>query len=1470
MKPSQDNFPVFEANQVLSFSHLNQVFDYLDEQERLTRANLIGIGIVCGLEITLSQNVDGGLGITLTRGCGVTSQGYLIVEPEDAFLVSYRQYLPPTDLPYPLFMKGDAPYPLWELFPAGEPDTVPITTPEGFLADKAVLLFLELKKEGLRNCSMNNCDDRGSEITVTVRRLLIGVNDLKEIIARANALEGNGTVTDLAETLLERLNIPEVHLPRIDVPNTAPATSQDVYAAFQAAFTGEKLVQQTATALTAAYDAFKPLAQQKYPDNPFADFTGRFGSLDNTPGSTAQVRFLQYYYDFFDDISKGLRELSRAGGELFSVCCPPEGLFPRHLMLGVLFPIQVSAPELYRTPFWPSPALSGGEERIVELEELFERLVEMTARFTDAPPLPLPAFSRLPSTDGSIRITPSRLGEAPLSGKAIPYYYLFTGTPPLYRLWDPDKTQRNRANQNLGYRSDSYQPPAPPFVTQALRYDLEPYNFLRVEGHLGKNYQRVMTTLLTLKSRYRLPIEVIALRTGAFDEKVPVDLSKKGCRFQDLETLYESVKAESTCFLCAELRYFYALPFETRSPVTTPAKPQLAVLANCAPDFLVQPQTLGRLFEDFLANQPGGAVPEIDPNVIINFLNSQNVGQSNLIIFYVIAFVAKLFEQYAATLAELDYPGFEKRYQDLVRVTEAVEKEREGAAGAIEGTVNLLRWEELDDRLEAILYHCRLDVIKTLEGEFQDRLREVKQRLYLGTFLRDHPGIQHKAGVPLGGTFIVVYHEEPARVLQPGGGIDLGGLRDRFRFDRRVTPEGVTGRTGPAAPSGTATICADVEPAAMMDAFTRMASKPELAADPDVRLVLGAFTGRVPDPGVVRPPRTGAEDIIEQTVRELEDGTVIADFYLPYLCCSDCAPVQFVLPTPPLTFTVQTGCTNANNQAEVTIAPDGGTAPYSVKVDQQDFTPLTGVLALSAGTHVISIRDQEATVSAPQTVSIPAQLVLGEPRFDCIGDTGTYVAVIEIKGGTPPYTPNRGSVNGTVYSSGNLPGDTDVEVVITDARNCSASTTPRHTCTQPLAFSATVGCTGPDNQAPVEVKVTGGTAPYNVQVDTAAPAPVGQALKLNVGGHSIIVHDAAGGATAPQTVVVPPPLVLRETDFSCEGTASYRSFIRIEGGTPPFTANDKPVTGNFFNTDPIPSGSSFSVTVADRNNCTASLQVQHNCQQACELPCGGQSRRCAYRLWIQPPFQDARYESYRQEREVRLRFNGRDIALRNDGLPIPDAGHLNENFNDAVGSYVKALNEVVDHALVEQAGAAPGRLVFSFQPDDALPFAVLFIEYFVCDSFDLEFRYSFARPNPAFSMVIRYTNEPAATGAPFDGAVFINQRLNNKETRVPAFDCSERNQCTHTDYKKLCEGPQPEPDMNVERAAENSLRLEGKVGNLPGEEVAAWVWDLPLANSSEPFYEGEKVEAQVQRAIGPVLLAAITRKGCFGGAKKEL
>jgi hypothetical protein len=96
---------------------------------------------------------------------------------------------------------------------------------------------------------------------------------------------------------------------------------------------------------------------------------------------------------------------------------------------------------------------------------MFQRLVEMLRSFTEAPQLAAGTKKIIDGLDPEIRVTPSVRGSAPLAGRAIPYYYRHTGKPPLYQLWNGERTRRHRANQNLGYRAYEYQPAPPPFVS---------------------------------------------------------------------------------------------------------------------------------------------------------------------------------------------------------------------------------------------------------------------------------------------------------------------------------------------------------------------------------------------------------------------------------------------------------------------------------------------------------------------------------------------------------------------------------------------------------------------------------------------------------------------------------------------------------------------------------------------------------------------------------------------------------------------------------------------------------------------------------------------------------------------------------------------------------------------------------------------------------------------------------------------
>jgi hypothetical protein len=1065
-----DRYPVYEANQVLTSGHLNDGFDYADEQTRLTRSNLIGIGIVCGLTFELDVAAAA---INLTKGCGVTSQGYLIIEPQDVSLVASRAYTLPPDIDYPPFKTGGgAQVPLWELFPAGEPNTVPLDEDESFLADKAVLLFLELRKQGLRNCSPNNCDDKGLEVTATVRRLLIATADLDQIIAAANELGSALTAADIDAALAARLNLPDIRVRRFDVVNTTPATSNDVYAAFLNVFRSVRLAHATGQALNAAYAAFRPLLLAKYPVSPFKNFETRFGFLDGVPASATQVRFLQYYVDLFEDLVRAYDEFRWKGVKLLCACCPPDGLFPRHLMLGLLHPETSAQPGRYRQPFLPSPAVGNCVEESKELLALFARLVQMAANFTNAPALPAP--NEAANVDPQIRVTPSVLGDEPLAARAIPYYYRQNGSPPLYHLWDGEKTRHNRANRNLAYRYDEYSPTAPPFVADPLRYDLERHDFLRVEGHLGKGYQQVLGSLLALKTRYRLPIDVIALRTGAYDDTQPVDLTQESARFQDLEALYDALREELLSSLAVGAMDLYDTLID--SSTLPGGVPKLSLLKGCMPHYRYPAASVGAFYEKHL--QSLQAVPYIDVDQTlmsdesfagevfkvwcILFAGKTGLPEESFAQVVCIFYFSKLAEILPERLDALAYKDFENKYQDLLAL---VRYFRSGALKQLPATLkNYAPQLQLIDDFSEVLHGCKLEAIESVHLEYVRRLGALKKRQYLSDFLQHHPGIQHKAGVPTGGTFVVVYHGVPRPPLPPRDFTILNTVlfADEFaretRLSRMMAAADTPARASTAEPELHIAQVADalkesnVKGLALTEAISRVSSDKTLAQDPNVSFILDALTGKFSIlEGLVNVPEHGldarAAQIIASTVNGLTDGAVIADFFLPYRICSDVPGAQYVLPKSPPIFSATTACTNSEGFASVTVDVRGGDAPYDISVDDGAYKALARkTLSLRAGEHTLKIRDSMGSETAAQSITIPGPIVLSEPAFTCQDET--YTATFRISGGTPPYSVDGTAVAGddATFTTDRVASGASVTVEVRDSVECSVSKTFTHTC----------------------------------------------------------------------------------------------------------------------------------------------------------------------------------------------------------------------------------------------------------------------------------------------------------------------------------------------------------------------------------------------------------------------------------------
>ena len=963
MLPVNTVFPEFVPDQLLTSDDLNKLFGYLDEQGRMTRTNLIGIGIVCGLEVKINAARTE---ITITKGVGVTSEGYLVSVPTITYS-EFNVFDAVKEIYYDRFVDIAAKTQkmnLWELKQAAvDPDATDLS--ETFLTDKVVLIFVELLEEKNRLCDPESCDDKGVRIRVSFKPLLVTKADAESLIGSTA-----GSLTSNFFT-----GLPEIKMRRFDVPNTSPVTSLDIFNAYKAVLTNTFL-SSTETALTQSYNMFAPFVSAEHPTDPFTGLSADHAFINNGSITSNQLQHIQYYYDLFSDLLLAYEEFRKTGTYIISICCPDSNLFPRHLLLGEAIPLAPGTKSSYRHYFIYSP-LFDQKNIFAELKSLFQRLVLLRLRFFLPPVNSGPLSSRI---DPNIRITPSKLCDVPLSKKAIPYYYQVAGTTfPLYQYWSFEKKRLGVPQHNLSYHANLYNA-TDEFVIKPLLYDLEPYNFLRIEGIIGKPYTRVLASIKRQILENRLPFDVIALNTENskvlegltlnrassidFSANISgIDMLNTLCHFQDLEAMYYTMKNEMLCMLCKELKYYYDIRFAFSAKLLEGTVPvegqpsQAALFDYCSKGYIVKERTFGALVERVYRQV--GDEGEVTIQAIAQALNMEELlasdtngdgnpdlgsGTASLYLgflatlFKIPIYIIRLANTFTTNLSAFDvdeYCRIHRILSDeanslkfLFNMFSASEKQTlrtEGinslrsnagtgtgisaASGAnissnlsmfqsfavaqnsAAGLILLIFFlEDFFDHLDVLIYNCKCSAFKALRTEYLKRVRYLTLLRQFGYFTRLHPGIQHKAGVTMGGTFIVVYHSRTSRVTS-------GSVKGRYFISGSVLDE-----TGAPLPGVTLVVLGTVRttitnadgrfqllvaelPVTVQVSFVGFESKQvTITSEAAVQIVMGDSTDEETDD--------------TDAASNIEEGAVIADFYLPYRCCSDCPPIQYIVQEP--------------------------------------------------------------------------------------------------------------------------------------------------------------------------------------------------------------------------------------------------------------------------------------------------------------------------------------------------------------------------------------------------------------------------------------------------------------------------------------------------------------------------------------------------------------------------------------------
>lgn len=313
------------------------------------------------------------------------------------------------------------------------------------------------------------------------------------------------------------------------------------------------------------------------------------------------------------------------------------------------------------------------------------------------------------------------------------------------------------------------------------------------------------------------------------------------------------------------------------------------------------------------------------------------------------------------------------------------------------------------------------------------------------------------------------------------------------------------------------------------------------------------------------------------------------------------ASMSFML-TDPSGITLTTSQTNvscpdgSDGSASVDVA--GGTAPYSYSWNTTPPQSTPSIENLAAGTYLVTVTDATGCAAiAAVNITQPNAFTISTLKQDvtCFGgDDG--VAAVSVTGGTLPYTYLWNTTPpATTSSITNLTAGV-YSVTVTDANDCTASTSI--TIDQPDELAATITKTdvscpgGIDGTA--SVAVSGGTAPYTFMWNTSPPQLTPEIGNLVAGTYTVTVTDDNGcSAIASVTINQPPALELAtsHTDVSCPGGDDGTAAVTVSGGTAPYSY--------LWNTTPPQSTSSISnltagtytVTVTDDNGCTETASV---------------------------------------------------------------------------------------------------------------------------------------------------------------------------------------------------------------------------------------------------------------------------------------
>lgn len=975
-------------DQVLTEVQLNEIIDFFEDQHRITRTCLIGTGIVCGLHLKRDAN-----SISLSEGVAVTTDGDAFKMSNTNYRY-FAEYIQSDEAKYDPFyyMQGseEKAVKLYQLLTPDEKDKITSATVydlvdlDSKITNWVGLLYLEYYLKSPEKCTPTNCDNLGRRQVARPLVLLISKSDLDKVVSLdTGEVIGDDLYLKYYEAYEKYFDFPVIKPKRVILNSTNTLQTNTLAGSyFNIAKNGSATLSD---AIQKLYDAFKFLIDRDRSVN-IANLVNKLNSNLNTASNSL---YAQYTYDYYKDIATAYNELRDAIYSVAFECIPNLYAFPKHIMLGEPNIKYGARPPRYRHQFYPSPAVSEHKHEVNRAIGMLDRLEAMVLNFNPAEVGPIRIT---PSKDYNIpledRAIPFYYDNFSLLAQIWSYRKALKATDKLNLSYNanqyPDPINDEILNP-LDYSIDEYD------FFRIEGHIGKDYKTVLTQLDDLKNQKGVPIDVVAVRlgdpklsdinlDDFECQFEDLKTILQAFQVEI-------NCILGEGSTFFSGFTAKPTAPHANILRF---IPTEGQPPwiintsifktvinsdllvnsvnevtrkavITTNVNAATTTASNVInatnlvstnpvinfcdrfinPTFAIDqavklniddhPDSFGKYYlqvmdtsnlsaDEFIEKARLAAANDTD-------LNSLNNDERYVVFEYPTQVIANLnvMQRFVPeTITDIsqnfitDYRNFSKDFCTRLKVMRT-RLEKYFRTGNYTSRGFESEYMNMIDRLERLC--CGNEKLEVVMREIDRRKKLILQNLSFSKYAAQHPGLEHKAGSHRGGTFVLVYATSgQTNTTQPV-------------FSAASLKSAVTANIAARNVQAAASAYSDI------DSFALHIVTNDETINRDTELNTfftrnNIVKGSAYAEYLIKALNTRITDISKVICKDLSQpaaDVVIADFCLPYLCCSTCPPVAFVISTPqePAAPTIKIDknsfCDNDQETYPITVTPDGGT-----------------------------------------------------------------------------------------------------------------------------------------------------------------------------------------------------------------------------------------------------------------------------------------------------------------------------------------------------------------------------------------------------------------------------------------------------------------------------------------------------------------------------------------------------------------